>query len=50
MTLSRPMLLAIIAILGVVAVGAVAAYIQERNRSPGVEIRMDERGLRIENR
>lgn len=50
MTLSRPVLLAVIAILAVVSVGAIAAYMHERERTPGVEIRMDERGLRIEGR
>ncbi len=50
MTVSRPALLAIIAVLGVVCVAAVGAYMHERNQRPGVEIRMDDRGLRIEGR
>lgn len=50
MSLSRPALVAIIALLGLVSVAAIAAYVNERERSPGVEIRVDDRGLRIEGR
>jgi hypothetical protein len=50
MSVSRPTLLAIIAVLGVVCVAAIGAYMHERNQRPGMEIRVDERGVRIEGR
>lgn len=50
MSLSRPTLLAIVAVLGVVSVAAVAAYLYERDRRPGLEIRVDDKGLRIDGR
>lgn len=50
MSLSRPALLAIIAVLALVSIGAVAAYLQEREKAPSLEIRVDERGLRIDGR
>ncbi|MDP3548109.1 hypothetical protein ACJ4V0_17580 [Phreatobacter sp. HK31-P] len=50
MSLSRPTLLVIVAVLGVVSVAAVAAYFYERDRRPGLEIRVDDKGLRIDGR
>lgn len=49
MSLSRPALI-IIAILALVSVGAVAAYLHERGKANTVEIRLDERGLKIDGR
>jgi hypothetical protein len=34
----------------IIAVGAIAAYSYERNRAPGVEIRLDQKGFSIEQR
>jgi hypothetical protein len=42
------MLYALIAVLGITAIGAGYAYYQERERKPGLEIRVDRNGLKVE--
>jgi hypothetical protein len=50
MPLSRNALLAIIGVLALASIVAFAAYWQEREKSPSVEIILDQRGLRIDGR
>ncbi len=48
MTATNPFLYVIIAILALVAIGTTVAYINEQQKAPGVEIRLDRNGLKIE--
>jgi hypothetical protein len=50
MPLSRNALIAIILLLAVAIAGGLAAWVYDRNREGGVEIRFDRNGLRIEGR
>lgn len=45
---NKPLLYTLIAILGIAAVGATAAYVHEKEKAPGVEIRLDKNGLKIQ--
>lgn len=46
--MQRSVLMALVLVMSVLAVGFAAAYMHERSRSPGVEIQLDGRGLRID--
>jgi hypothetical protein len=48
MPVQKPIFLVLFAIAVVVAIVATAAYINEKNRQPSLEIRADKNGLRIE--
>lgn len=48
--ISRNAMMIVVAVLAVITVGSVAAYYQERKKTPGVEIRLDKNGLQIEQR
>lgn len=50
MSLSRPALLAVIALLAVVTIGAVTAYVNERDKRGTVEIQVGKNGLKIDGR
>ncbi len=48
MTFSRNAMLAIIILLTIIVVGGGAAYMQERSKPSGIEIRLDKNGLKID--
>lgn len=48
MKTNHNLLYALVAILGITAIGASYAYVQERDRKPGLEIRVDQNGLKVE--
>lgn len=50
MTLSRPALIALLALLAVVSIGAIAAYVNERDKRGTIEIEVGKNGLKIDGR
>jgi hypothetical protein len=50
MPLSRPALLAVIALLALVTIGAVTAYVNERDKRGTLEIEVGKNGIRIDGR
>jgi hypothetical protein len=50
MSNDKTLLYVVIAVLALVAAGVSIAYVNERNSAPGLEIRVDKNGIRVDGR